>query len=181
MEKIKELEKRIKKLECEVFKTSKKASRKKGEKALISDLDSLMQNSYSKGGIIFSGVAIPSDSEDRFIRWSTSGAFDCINDINRFIDQTPIDAVFEFCQSFSSREKLQIIKSLIKNESLNQKEIVKISNITQGKFYHHVKDLLANKLVKNKDGCYSLTPMGHVLAMSLIGLTNAFVKKVGAD
>ncbi len=178
---IKDMEKRLKKLENEVFKYSKNKSSNKGNKTLVNDLDTLMKNKYSKGGIVFSGVAIPSESGDRFVRWSTSGSFENSKEVYEYINQASTEAIFEFCQSFSSKEKLQIIKILLKNESLNQKDIVSLTGITQGKFYHHIKDLLSNKFVKNTDSNYSLTAMGHVLAMSLIGLTNAFVKKTGAE
>ena len=149
-----DLEKRLTRLEKAVFKDSRPATRTTKKSQLVSDLDSLMKDHHCDGGIIFSGVAIPSKSEERFIRWSSSGNFKTVKELNKFIDDTSTDTVFDFCQSFSSKEKLSIIKALIKNESLTQKEIVKLTEITQGKFYHHIKDLISNKFVINEDGQY---------------------------
>jgi DNA-binding transcriptional ArsR family regulator len=175
-----ELEKRITALEKQLkgSPSPKKAS-KPSEKEFVSDLDALMQK-HSKAfakGIIFSGLAMPSTNPSRLIRWSGSGGFKNDGEVNEFIDNASAEDIARFCVNFSSPEKLLIIKSLIKQGPLGQKEILEITKISQGQFYHHLKDLLSSKLVeKQKKDTYDLSSMGHVLSMSFMGIINAFVK-----
>jgi DNA-binding transcriptional ArsR family regulator len=179
-DKFSELEKRVAALEKQL-KTSpaSKKTSKPSEKEFVTDLDALMQK-HSKAfakGIIFSGLAMPSTNPNRLIRWSGSGGFKNDNEVNDFIDNASAEDIARFCINFSSPEKLMIIKSLIKKGPLGQKEILEITKISQGQFYHHLKDLIANKLIeKQKKDTYDLSAMGHVLSMSFMGIINAFAK-----
>jgi hypothetical protein len=177
--KLKELEKRIQKLESPSKKLkSEKAGPSKG--SLPGDLDELMQkhSKTKKGGIIFSGIAMPSDNPDRLVRWSGAGGFESSRDVDDFLDNVSDEGVTLFCSNFSSPEKLLIIKALIKDGPLNQKELLSLTKITQGQFYHHIKDLISGKFIhKVKKDQYDITPMGHVLALSFMGIIHSFTKK----
>ena len=60
---------------------------------------------------------------------------------------------------------------------MGQKEILASAELSQGQFYHHLKDLLASRLVeKLEKDQYDLSEMGHVLSISFIGIVNAFAK-----
>jgi DNA-binding transcriptional ArsR family regulator len=175
-----DLEKRIKNLERLVGASdTKKKLPKSTEKELAKDLDNLM-NKHSglfAKGIIFSGLAMPSTNPNRFIRWSGCGGFKNSAEVNEFIENASSEDVARFCQNFASPERLMIIKALIKEGPLGQKEILDSTNISQGQFYHHLKDLVASKLVeKKKKDTYDLSAMGHVLSLSFIGVVNAFIK-----
>ncbi len=173
--KLKELEQRITKLEKP--NVIKKSIPSKG--SLPSDLDELMQKhsmSY-KGGIIFSGIAMPSKNPDRLVRWSGAGGFKNGTEATEFLDSIDEGGISQFCSNFSSLEKLVIIKTLIKAGPLNQKELLSSTNLSQGQFYHHVKDLINGKfVVKSKKDQYDITPMGHVLSLSFMGIIKTFLK-----
>ncbi|MFX3675599.1 MAG: winged helix-turn-helix domain-containing protein [bacterium] len=178
--KINELEKRIIALEKLVLKPSKNTRRSKPKlDQLTVDLDNLMKIHRERfsGGVIFSGLALPSDNPNRLIRWSSSGGFKTPNDTDKFIDLATAEDISAFCSNFSSPEKMKIIRELIKDGPLSQKEILHQTKISQGQFYHHVKDMISNKLVeKPKKDFYDLSEMGHVLSVSFIGLINTFLK-----
>lgn len=179
-DKFSELEKRVAALEKQrQASPPKKKTSKPSEKEFVADLDALMQKhsqAFAKG-IIFSGLAMPSTNPNRLIRWSGSGGFKNESEVDSFIDNASSEDIARFCVNFSSPEKLMIIKSLIKQGPLGQKEILEITKISQGQFYHHLKDLLASKLVeKHKKDTYDLSAVGHVLSMSFMGIINAFVK-----
>jgi predicted XRE-type DNA-binding protein len=174
------LEKRVEELEKNAKKLTKKAvSKRKEDDSLVSDLDRLMQSHGKKfeKGIFFSGLAVPSESPERLVRWSCSGGFKNRKEFTNFLNIASADDVSQFCSNFSSPEKLKIIKVLIEEEALTQKQVLELTGLTQGQFYHHVKELVANKMIqKMKHDKYDLSPMGHVLAMSFIGIINAFLK-----
>jgi hypothetical protein len=152
---------------------------KKLKKTLVSDLDELMQkHSHSnKGGIIFSAIAIPSNNPERLVRWSGAGGFNNRKEIDEFIDKVSDEAVFLFCSNFSSAVKIQIIKTLIKDGPTNQKELWSFTKLAKEQFDHHIQDLICGKLIqKIKKDQYDITPMGHVLAMSFMGLIHSFSK-----
>jgi hypothetical protein len=126
---------------------------------------------------MFSGLAIPSQNPKRFVRWSGCGGFKSDNEFDQFIETASTDLIAQFSGNFSSSEKLAIVKSLIKSGPLGQKEILSKTKISQGQFYHHIKDLLSSKMIeKLEKDKYDLSPMGHVLSVSFIGLVNAFAK-----
>lgn len=173
-----ELEKRIKKLENQ-NKPQKAVSSGPTKGTLPADLDELMQkhSKSNKGGIIFSGIAMPSENPNRLVRWSGSGGFKDVQEVNDFLDKIDEAAISKFCSNFSSLEKLLIIKALIKEGPLNQKELLSLTNLSQGQFYHHIKDLIAGKFViKSKKDQYDISPMGHVLSLSFMGIINTFLK-----
>lgn len=176
--KLKELEKRIKKLEASP-KSNKNEKKAPPKGSLPSDLDELMQkhSKAHKGGIIFTGIAMPSDNPDRLVRWSGAGWFNSNKEVNDYLDKVSDEAVALFCSNFSSPEKLLIIKALIKDGPLNQKELLFLTKLTQGQFYHHIKDLISGKFIhKIKKDQYDITPMGHVLALSFMGIIHSFSK-----
>jgi len=178
-EKLKELEKRVQKLES-APRAAKKEKVGSPKGSLPSDLDELMQkhSKVNKGGIIFSGIAMPSDKPAGFVRWSGAGGFNSSKEVDDFLDDVSDEGVALFCSNFSSPEKLLIIKALIKDGPLNQKELLSLTKITQGQFYHHIKDLISGKFIqKTKKDQYDITPMGHVLALSFMGIINSFLKK----
>lgn len=180
MDKLRELEKRVALLEKLVVKPtkhSKKSTTK--EDQLTIDLDNLMQTHRERfaNGLVFSGLAFPSKNPNRFIRWSCSGGFKASKEVNEFLDLATAEHTSAFCSNFSTAEKMKIIKVLIKSGPLSQKEILNLTEISQGQFYHHVKDMITNKIIeKPKKDLYDLSPMGHVLSVSFIGLINAFLK-----
>lgn len=132
----------------------------------------------NKGGIIFSGIAMPSDNPDRLVRWSGAGGFNSVKEVNDFLDNVGDEGVSLFCSNFSSPEKLLVIKALIKDGPLNQKELLSLTKLTQVQFYHHIKDLISGKFIqKVKKDHYDTTPMGHVLALSFMGIIHSFLKK----
>jgi hypothetical protein len=174
-----DLEKRMKKLENleKPIKKSQNTGPAKG--TLPADLDELMQKHSKsfKGGIIFSGIAMPSENPNRLVRWSGAGGFKNDQEVEDFINKTNEDGISKFCSNFSSTEKLMIIKALIKDGPLNQKELLSLTKLSQGQFYHHVKDLINGKFViKGKKDQYDITPMGHVLSLSFMGIINTFLK-----
>lgn len=178
--KIVALEKRIAALEKNAKQSVSKNPIKRKEDDLTTDLDNLMQTHGKKfkKGIFFSGLAMPSENPNRFIRWSCSGGFKSNKEFNNFLNLARAEDISRFCSNFSSPEKLKIIRILIEKEALTQKEILELTGLTQGQFYHHLKELVANKLVqKEKLDKYDLSPMGHVLAMSFIGIINTFYKE----
>ena len=173
------LEKRIIALETNAQKVLKKNLVKKKEDSLTLDLDNLMQNHRARfeKGVFFSGLAMPSESPNRLIRWSCSGGFKNKKEFDSFLNLASANDISQFCANFSSTEKLKIIRTLIEKEALTQKEILELTDLSQGQFYHHVKELIANKLIqKVKQDKYDLSPMGHVLAISFIGIINTFLK-----
>ena len=177
--KLKELEKRIQKLETP-SKSKKLTNAGPSKGSLPSDLDELMQkhSKSNKGGIIFSGIAMPSENPDRLVRWSGAGGFNSSDEVNDFLDKVNDEGVSLFFSNFSSSEKLLIIKVLIKDGPLNQKDLLSLTNLTQGQFYHHIKDLINGKFVqKIKKDQYDITPTGHVLALSFMGIIHSFLKK----
>lgn len=177
--KLMELEKRIIALEKKSIVSSKKSASKTKIDSLTKDLDNVMQshNSRFTKGMFFSGLAIPSENPNRLVRWSCSGGFKTKNEFDSFLNMASADDVSQFCSNFSSPEKMKIIRILIQEEPLTQKEILELTGLTQGQFYHHVKELVANKLIqKMKQDKYDLSPMGHVLAMSFISIINTFLK-----
>lgn len=172
------LEKRIKKLENQ-NKPLKSISSGPSKGTLPADLDDLMKkhSKSHKGGIIFSGIAMPSENPNRLVRWSGSGGFKDVQEVNDFLDKIDEAAISKFCSNFSSLEKLLIIKALIKEGPLNQKELLSLTNLSQGQFYHHIKDLIAGKFViKSKKDQYDISQMGHVLSLSFMGIINTFLK-----
>lgn len=176
--KIKELEERILKLEA-IKKSAKIEKTGPAKGSLASDLDELMQrhSKTNKGGIIFTGIAIPSDKPERLVRWSGSGGFKTPKEVNDYLDNVSDEAVSLFCSIFSSAEKLHVIKALVKDGPLNQKELLAMTELTQGQFYHHIKDLIGGKFVhKIKKDQYDITPIGHMLALSFIGIIHSFSK-----
>lgn len=176
--KLKELEKRIQKLEASP-KTNKREKVGPPIGSLPSDLDELMQkhSKANKGGIIFSGIAMPSENPDRLVRWSGAGGFNNNKEVDEFLDKVSDEAVSLFCSNFSSPEKFLIIKALIKDGPLNQKDLLSLTKLTQGQFYHHIKDLIAGKFIhKIKKDQYDITPMAHVLALSFMGIIHSFTK-----
>jgi hypothetical protein len=173
------LEKRIAALEKKTLNPIKKVPAKLKLDSLTVDLDNLMQNHKNRfaKGIFFSGLAIPSENPIRLVRWSCSGGFKTKTEFDDFLNLASADDISQFCSNFSSPEKMKIIRILIQEESLTQKEILELTGLSQGQFYHHVKELISNKLVqKMKQDKYDLSPMGHVLAMSFIGIINTFLK-----
>lgn len=177
--KLLELEKRIIALEKATKQPVIKKSKNRKESELTIELDNLMQGHAKKfdKGIFFSGLALPSENPNRLIRWSCSGGFKNNNEFNNFLNLASAEDISRFCSNFSSPEKLKIIRILIEKEALTQKDILELTGLTQGQFYHHLKELISNKLVqKEKQDKYDLTPMGHVLAMSFIGIINTFLK-----
>jgi len=177
--KIEDLDKRITKLEALLGSSPAKLKSATTEKELANDLDKLMQKHgglFSKG-LMFSGLAIPSQNPRRLVRWSGCGGFKNEKEFDQFIGAASTDLVSQFSVNFSSPEKLSIVKSLIKVGPLGQKEILGETKISQGQFYHHIKDLLSSKMVeKLEKDKYDLSPMGHVLSISFMGLINAFAK-----
>jgi hypothetical protein len=107
-------EKRTQKLESSP-KSKKIVKTGPAKGSLTSDLDKLMQKHGKayKGGIVFSGIAIPSDNPDRLVRWSGAGGFNNRKEFEEFLDKVTDKAVSLFCSSFSSPEKLLVIKALI--------------------------------------------------------------------
>jgi DNA-binding transcriptional ArsR family regulator len=177
--KIIELEKRIAALEKNAKQPVSKKLIKRKEDDLTIDLDNLMQvhGKRFERGIFFSGLAMPSDNPNRLTRWSCSGGFKNNKEFNNFLHLASAEDISRFCSNFSSPEKLKIIRILIEKEALTQKEILELTDLTQGQFYHHLKELVANKLVqREKLDKYDLSPMGHVLAVSFIGIINTFLK-----
>jgi DNA-binding transcriptional ArsR family regulator len=173
------LEKRIIALEKKAESSSKKTVTKPKLDSLTTDLDSIMQGHGSRftKGVFFSGLAIPSENPNRLVRWSCSGGFKTKNEFDSFLNMASGDDISRFCSNFSSPEKMKIIRILIQEEPLTQKEILELTDLSQGQFYHHVKELIANKLIqKMKQDKYDLSPMGHVLAVSFIGIINTFLK-----
>lgn len=177
--KIEELEKRISKLEAVMGSSPAKPSPATSERELADDLDKLMKKHsglFAKG-LMFSGLAIPSKNPRRLVRWSGCGGFKNEREFDQFIRNANAELVSQFSANFSSPEKLFIIKSLINAGPLGQKEILNETDISQGQFYHHIKDLLSSKMVeKLEKDKYDLSPLGHVLSVSFIGLINAFAK-----
>lgn len=177
--KIIELEKRITALEKKSAIISTKSISKAKLDSITVDLDNLMQTHstrFSKG-IFFSGLAVPSENPNRLVRWSCSGGFKTKNEFDSFLNKASDDDISQFCSNFSSPEKMKIIRILIQEEPMTQKEILELTGLSQGQFYHHVKELIANKLIqKLKQDKYDLSPMGHVLAMSFISIINTFLK-----
>lgn len=177
--KIENLEKRVTKLEASLGILPSRSKPATSEKELADDLDKLMQkhSGLCAKGLIFSGLAIPSENPRRLVRWSGCGGFKNDKEFDQFIRNANTEIVSQFSANFSSPEKLFIIKSLIKSGPLGQKEILNQTEISQGQFYHHIKDLLSSKMVeKLEKDKYDLSPMGHVLSISFIGLVNAFAK-----
>ena len=159
--------------------SSAKAKPATSEKELADDLDRLMlkHGGLFAKGLMFSGLAIPSKNPRRLVRWSGCGGFKTDKEFDQFIKNANAEVVSRFSANFSSPEKLFIIKSLIKAGPMGQKEILSATDLSQGQFYHHIKDLLSSKMVeKLEKDKYDLSPMGHVLAVSFIGLINAFAK-----
>ncbi|MBT3982048.1 MAG: winged helix-turn-helix transcriptional regulator [Bacteriovoracaceae bacterium] len=177
--KLKELENRIKALENLNVKniSTAKSTRPKLDQLTI-DLDELLvaHNKRFKKGIVFSGIAIPSENENRLIRWSCSGGFKSDKEFNEFIDQADANDISKFCQCFSSEEKLLIIRAIIKDGVMSQKQILEYTGLSQGQFYHHIKELILNRLIVKEKSTYDLSPMGHVLSVSFTGIINAFIK-----
>lgn len=174
--KIASLEKRILSLEKNAVKPIKKNTSRKKDDSLTIDLDNLMQDQSKRfeKGIFFSALAMPSNNPERLIRWSCSGGFKNKKEINNFLNFASAEGISQFCSNFSSPEKVKIIRILIEEETLTQKKILELTGLTQGQFYHHVKELIINKLVqKMKQDKYDLTPFGHVMAMSMIGIINS--------
>lgn len=179
MSKIDELEKRVKLLEGIIYKdNSDPAANHVVEDQLTLDLDKVMINHGKKfeNGVLFSGMAIPSNNKNHFTRWSCSGGFESNEEFNKFIDQASADDISKFCNCFSSGEKLLIIRALIKKGSMTQKEILEYTEISQGQFYHHIKDLISNKLIEKNKSQYELSTTGHVLSVSFTGIINTFIK-----
>lgn len=177
--KLKDLEKRIKKLEGAKKSETRPEKFVPSKGTLPADLDELMQKHSKsfKGGIIFSGIAMPSENPNRLIRWSGAGGFKDGKEVNDFLDNANEAGIAQFCSNFSSPEKLMIIKALIKKGSLNQKELLSLTKLSQGQFYHHIKDLINGKfVVKRKKDQYDITSMGHVLSLSFMGIINTFLK-----
>jgi hypothetical protein len=177
--KLLELEKRVNALERTSRKVVKTGSSRVKLDALTVDLDNLMQKHSErfKNGILFSGLAIPSDNPTRLVRWSCSGGFKNDKEFDQFIELARSEDISRFCSNFSSPEKLKIIRAMIKEGSLTQKEVLERTDLTQGQFYHHIKELVGSKLIeKLKQDKYDLSPMGHVLATSFIGIINTFLK-----
>lgn len=177
--KLVELEKRILALEKTEEQSVKKNLVKRKEDSLTLDLDNLMQSHGKRfeKGIFFSGLAMPSENPNRLIRWSCSGGFKNKKELTSFLNMASADDISQFCSNFSSPEKLKIIRVLIEEEALTQKQVLELTGLTQGQFYHHIKELVTNKLVlKMKHDKYDLSPMGHVIAMSFIGIINTFLK-----
>lgn len=177
--KLTELENRLASLEAamNIAPSMKKSSGT--EKELACDLDKLMQKYgalFSKG-LMFTGIAIPSQNPRRLVRWSGCGGFKSDNEFSEFIERADSDVTARFSANFSSPEKLKIIKTLIRKGPMGQREILASTELSQGQFYHHLKDLLASRLVEKmgKDQ-YDLSEMGHVLSVSFIGIVNAFAK-----
>ncbi len=56
----------------------------------------------NKGGIIFLGIAMPSDNPERLVGWSGAGGFKNSKEVDEFIDKVSDDAVSLFCSNFSS-------------------------------------------------------------------------------
>lgn len=179
-QRIEELEKRVTALEKFASRPKEVTKKKKvKEDQLTIDLDDLMKTHRDrfKGGILFSGLAMPSDNPNRLIRWSCSGGFKNQKDADDFINLATVEDISRFCSNFSTPEKMKIVRSLIKNGPLTQKEILEQTEISQGQFYHHIKDMISNKVVeKPKKDSYDLSEMGHVQSVSFIGLINTFLK-----
>lgn len=174
--KITSLEKRVAELEKSIQKTTKKRTSKQKEDTLTLDLDTLMQDHRKRfeKGLFFSGLAMPTETPDRLIRWSCSGGFKNKKEFNNFLNFASADDIANFCSNFSTPEKIKIIRILIEEEALTQKKILELTGLTQGQFYHHVKELIANKLIRKiKQDKYDLTSVGHVMAMSFIGIINS--------
>lgn len=177
--KIEELEARVLVLEGKLGLAVPKKKASGTEKELAADLDVLMQkhSALFAKGLMFSGLAMPSENPRRFIRWSGCGGFKNDNDFNSFVENANADLISRFSANFSSPEKLMIVKALILQGPLSQKEILASAQLSQGQFYHHLKDLLASRLVeKLEKDQYDLSAMGHVLSISFIGIINAFAK-----
>lgn len=138
--------------------------------------DNEENNKRFKKGVVFSGMAIPSESDKRFVRWSCSGGFKTDKEFNGFIDQASASDISKFYQCFSSEEKLLIIRALIKVGAMSQKDILEYTGISQGQFYHHIKDLISNRLIIKEKSVYDLSPMGHVLSVSFTVIINTFIK-----
>lgn len=177
--KIAALEKRITALEKIAESSPKKSVSKVKPDTIPYELDKLMQDQshqYPKG-VFFSGLAVPSENPSRLIRWSCSSGFKTKTDFKKFLNLASADDISRFCSNFSSPEKMKIVRILIEEEPLTQKEILDLTGLSQGQFYHHVKELISNQLIqKVKQDKYDLTPMGHVLATTFIGIINAFLK-----
>lgn len=181
--KLNELERRINKLEefiaPDITPKGKVRTNNK-ENKLTLDLDELMvtHNKRYKKGVVFSGMAIPNntDNKDRLVRWSCSGGFKTDQEFNNFIDHASASDVSNFCNCFSSEEKLLIIRSLIKSGGMSQRDVLKSTGISQGQFYHHIKDLISYGLIVKDRSVYDLSPMGHVLSISFTGIINTFIK-----
>ncbi|MBK7890818.1 MAG: winged helix-turn-helix transcriptional regulator [Bdellovibrionales bacterium] len=177
--KVEDLEKRIAKLELMLGATPTKPKSATSEKELAIDLDKFMQKhgGLFQKGMMFSGLAMPSQNPRRLVRWSGCGGFKNDIEFDQFIETANTDIITKFSGNFSSIEKLAIVKSLIKDGPLAQKEILERTKISQGQFYHHIKDLLSSKMIeKIEKDKYDLSPMGHVLSISFLGLINAFAK-----
>ncbi len=179
-DRVDKLEKRITKIEKNLAPQKRAKSKSKPkEDQLTIDLDNLMQKHRERfeSGVIFSGLAMPSENPNRLIRWSCSGGFKKEKEVSEFLNSANIHSISKFCTNFSTPEKIEIIKTLIQDGPLTQKEIIESTNISQGQFYHHVKDLINNKMVeKPKKDQYDLSPMGHVISMSFMGIINTFIK-----
>ncbi|MBT3980475.1 MAG: winged helix-turn-helix transcriptional regulator [Bacteriovoracaceae bacterium] len=72
---------------------------------------------------------------------------------------------------------MKIIRTLIKKGPTSKKGLLDQTQLSQGQFYHHIKELISNNLItKAKKDEYDLSSMGHVLSVSFIGIINTFLK-----
>ena len=72
------------------------------------------------------------DYPRRIVRWSGSGGFKNEKEFNQFIDAANTDIIAKFSANITSAEKLTIIIVLIQGEPLGQKEILKLTHISNG-------------------------------------------------
>lgn len=184
--KMDELEKRISRLEkkqnIDKFNPDK-SYYPKNEPEYVIKIENLLhdlKNKIQKALITSCGFI---HFNDKTPQWSWIMGFDTESEFINFIYNANCKKIAELCSQFTTKEQINIVKNLIVFGPQSQGDLLKRLKISQGQFYHYIKDLISNKLVeRKKKDLYNATIDGLVLFTNLLAAAfscnDAFSKKV---
>ncbi len=131
------------------------------EKQVKSDMKVLM---------LLAGFVRTKEQKDEDVhRWSSIHGYDSFDDLADHISSANEEDIVNCCSQFSSKEKLAIIKALVKDTSMSRQQLLEESEVSQGQLNHHIKDLIALQFVERpKQDEYRMTNKGFLCAAMIL-------------
>ncbi|WP_055669884.1 ArsR family transcriptional regulator [Desnuesiella massiliensis] len=170
MDQIKELIKRIEKLESAVFE---KSSIEKQETAL--PLSNNFNNTVKEVNESLKKIKAHYKDEDSIIfqavlhNKNKAGDYQ-LTSLFTLDEEEPDEDIEALCNVLSSKQRICILRYLTKNE-YSSGELVEITKMAGGHLHHHLKELLSNKFIcKNENGKYTATNQGLNVYLTIAAL-----------